>query len=140
MDHENQSSLPLTILRWIAFLPGAFLAAGVTWFLLFFLSPAVFLSVGRDANSFFSLVLRQLFSSAAMGAAFVYIGAKIAPFHKKMVVYVLAALCSILAVVSLPPAIMIGNYWETWGLICLIFGAGATAYNVGNGATDLVEA
>ena len=72
-----------------------------------------------------------------MGAAFVYVGAKIAPLHKKIVAYVLAGIGLICAGFMLFPAIMIANYWAIWGSVALILGAGVTAYSVRMGETDL---
>ena len=137
MEHENQSSQVMVILRWIAFLPGAFLTAWLAWFLVSLLNSITMGMSGINPNSFVSRLFIEFISHAVMGAAFVYVGAKVAPFQKKIVAYVLVGIGLISAGFMLFPAIMVANYWAIWGGISLILGCGFTAYSVFVGETDL---
>jgi hypothetical protein len=66
-------------LRWILFLPGAFLAAYLTWLIIVFLNRwAAFMS-GGDPDWIVSKVFIEVVSHGAMGAVFVYAGSRIAP-------------------------------------------------------------
>ena len=137
MEHENQSSRAMNILRWVAFLPGVLLAAWITWFSVALLNRITIGLQGINPDSFLSKVFIEFVSHALMGAAFVYVGAKISPFHKKIVAYALAAICLVLAGFMLFPSIMAANNWAIWGDISLICGVGVTAYSVSIGETEL---
>jgi hypothetical protein len=137
MEHENKSSQAMVILRWIAFLPSAFLTAWLAWFLVALLNRITMGMSGIDLNSFLPKVFIEFISHAVMGAAFVYVGAKVAPLHKKIVAYVLAGIGLISAGFMLFPAIMVANYWAIWGGASLILGCAVTAYSVFAGETDL---
>jgi hypothetical protein len=137
MEHENQSSKVMVILRWIAFLPGAFITAWLAWFLVALLNRITMGMSGIDPNSFISRFFIEFISHTVMGAAFVYVGAKVAPHHKKIIAYILAGIGLIAAGFMLFPAIMVANYWAIWGGVSLILGCGVTAYSVFVGETDL---
>ena len=137
MEQENQSSWGVTVLRWIAFLPSALLAAWLAWFLVALLNRVTMRMQGIDPGSFFFRGFIEYISHAVMGAAFVYTGAKIVPSHKKVVAYILAAIGLVLAVFLLFPSIMAADYWAIWSDFSLIFGVGVTAYSVSIGETKL---
>jgi hypothetical protein len=137
MVNKNQSSQAMLILRWIAFLPGAFLTAWLAWFVSGLLNRITMAMSGLDPNSFLSKVCIEFISNAVMGAAFVYVGAKIAPLHNKIIAYSLAGIGLIAAGFMLFPAIMVTNYWSIWGGVSLILGCSVTAYSVFTGETDL---
>ena len=92
---------------------------------------------GVDPDSFLSKVFIEFISHAVMGAAFVYVGAKIAPFHKNIVAYVLATIGLVFGGFLLFPSILVENYWAIWGGISLILGVVLTAYSVSTGETEL---
>jgi hypothetical protein len=92
---------------------------------------------GIDPNSFLSRVFIEFISHSVMDAAFVYVGARVAPMHHKVVAYVLAGVGLVLAGFMLFPAFMVSNYWAVWGGLSLIFGVGATAYSVSIGEVEL---
>lgn len=137
MEQENQSSQAMVILRWIAFLPSAFLTAWLVWFLVVLLNHITMGMSGIDPNSFLLKVFIEFSSHAIMGAAFVYVGAKVAPLHKKIVAYVLAGIGLISAGFILFPAIMLANYWAILGGVSLILGCGCIACSVFAGEIDL---
>ena len=133
-EHTSQA---MAILRWIAFLPGALLTAWLAWFVVALLNRITMVMSGLDPNSFLFKVFIEFISQAVMGAAFVYVGAKIAPFHNKKIAYALAGIGLIAAGFMLFPAIMVANYWAIWGGVSLILGCGVTAYSVFAGETNL---
>jgi hypothetical protein len=137
MQNKNQSSQTMVIFRWVAFLPGAFLSAWLAWFVVALLNRITMALSGLDPNSFLSKVFIEFISHAVMGAAFVYVGAKIAPLHNKITAYALAGIGLIAAGFMLFPGIMVTNYWAIFGGVSLVFGCGVTAYLVFTGETDL---
>ena len=137
MEHENQSSQIIVILRWILFIPSAVLTAWLAWFLVLHLNRIAMLFSGIDPNSFLTKVCIEYISHFAMGAAFIYVGAKVAPFHKKIISCILVGIGLIVAGFMLFPAIMVANYWTIWGCISLILGCAFSAYSVFAGETDL---
>ena len=65
-----------------------------------------------------------------MGAAFVYVGAQIAPLYKKTVVVCLAGAGVLVAGFLLYSAIMVNDPWAIWGVTSLIIGLGASANSI----------
>jgi hypothetical protein len=125
------------ILRWVVFLPGAALGAGVAWILINTVGRFSLGFVGIGPNSFLAQFYFNTAGHAAMGAAFVYIGAKIVPSNKKIVAYILAGLGLVLGGFALFPAIMVGSGWAIWGSICVVNGIGAVVYLINRGETDI---
>lgn len=134
MEQRSQSEF---VLRWIAFLPAAFLAAWLAWLVVMFGNRLTMGMQGIDPDSFLSRAFIEFISHAVMGAAFVYSGAKVAPAHHKTVAYVLAGLGLVAAGFLLFPAFMVANYWAVWAGASLIMGVGATAYSVSTGEVEL---
>ncbi len=134
MEQQSQSRV---VLRWIAFLPAASLAAWLAWLLVLLGNRLTMGMQGIDPDSFLSRAFIEFISHAAMGAAFVYAGAKVAPAHHKIVAYVLAGIGLVAAGFLLFPAFMVANYWAVWAGASLIMGVGATAYSVSMGEVEL---
>lgn len=93
--------------------------------------------MGFSPDDFLSRVFLEFISSAAMGVAFVYVGARLAPSHHKIVAYVLAALGLVAAGFVLFPAFMVSDYWAVWAVFSLVTGLGLTAYSVSTGEVEL---
>src|SRR5712675_402792 len=77
----------IVFLRWVALLPVAVGAAWAAWFAVKLLNR-----IGMAAMGLSPLYERagiEALSGAAMGAAFVYAGAMIAPTHRKQAAYAL---------------------------------------------------
>lgn len=129
MENENQSKT-MIIMRWITFLPGAFLTSWLAWLIVGFLNRITMAMAGLDPTSFLSKMFVEFISHAVMGAAFVYVGSKIAPRHNKLIAYVLAGIGVIVAGFMLSFAIMVANYWAIWGSVSLILSCGVMAYSV----------
>jgi hypothetical protein len=125
------------ILRWFVFLPGAALGAGVAWILINTLGGFGLGFVGIGRNSFIAQFYFNTAGHALMGAAFVYVGAKIVPSNQKIVAYILAGLGLVLAGFGLFPSIMLGSGWAIWGSICVVNGIGAVIYLINRGETNI---
>ena len=130
---ENKSSSPISILRWIVFLPGAPGAAWLAWVLINILGRFSLGYVGIQSNSFLGQFYFNTAGQAAMGAAFVFVGAYIAPYHRKFVAYCLAGIGFVISGFMLFPAIMVKNYWAIWGSLCVVLGVGAVTYSIYQG-------
>jgi hypothetical protein len=124
-------------LRWVAFLPASALGAWLAWLVVMLGNRLTFGMQGVNPDAFLSRTFIEFISHAAMGAAFVYVGAKVAPNHHKIVAYVLAALGLVAAGFMLFPAFMVSNYWAVWAAFSLVAGLGLTAYSVSTGEVEL---
>ena len=102
----HTSNKAIVVIRWIVFLPIAFFAAWLGWILINVLGRFSLSFVGFDADSFLGQYYFNSAGSVAMGAAFVYIGAIIAPSHQKNVAYALAGLGLVIGGFLLFPSIM----------------------------------
>jgi hypothetical protein len=136
-DQGSQSTRAMILLRWIAFLPCAFVIAGLAWYLVALLNRITMTMSGIDPDSFLFTAYIQFISNAVMGVAFVYVGAKVAPHHNKIIAFLLAGVGLVVAGFLLFPAIMIANYWAIWGCVSLILGCGVTALSVFAGEIDI---
>lgn len=133
----NEQTRTTIVLRWICFIPSAVLAAWVTWLLVAVLNKITIGMQGIDPNSFLPRAFIEFISHSVMGAAFVYVGAKVAPVHRKIVAYVLAGIGLVAAGFMLFPAFMVSDYWAVWASFSLILGVGVTAYSVSIGEVEL---
>ncbi len=70
------------------------------------------------------------FLAAPQGAAFVYVGVKVAPLHKKYSAYGLAASGSLIIMFFIYKLIIIGRYFEIWPHVSVIIGLAVTTYYV----------
>lgn len=76
-------------------------------------------------------------SNAIAGAVFVYVGARIAPGHRKVVTYILAAIAILIAGFLAYPAIVQENWLHVISVMGMASGAGLIAYKVSDGELDL---
>ena len=95
------------------------------------------MSQGIDPESFFQKAGILGVSNAVMGAAFVYVGAKIAPSNKRPVALILAAIGLISIGFALFPSVMLKNYWSIWSGAACMLGLGVTAYSVSSGDAEI---
>lgn len=133
---DNKAKL-VAVLRWSAFVPGALLSAWLAWIVVNILNRFSLGYMGIDLDSFMARLSLESTAHAAMGAAFVYVGAKIAPANRIIVAYCMAGVGLIISGFMLFPAIMVKNYWAIWGGICVIGGIGAVTYSIYQGETEI---
>lgn len=124
-------------LRWLGFIPGAFAAAWLAWFLTFFGNKISMWMMGINPDDFIGKLFIEVMSNGAMGAAFVYGGSRIAPANRKVVAYVLAVMAVLIAGFLSFPAIVQQNWWAVVGVIAMAGGAGLVVYHVAEGDLDL---
>lgn len=105
------------ILRWILFLPCAAIAAMIGWYIVNILGKFGLYFVQFDTESFISQLYFNTAGSTAMAIAFVYIGSKIAPLHRKTVAYILSGIYFIFSGVTLFTGIMMKSGWAIWGSV-----------------------
>ncbi len=117
------------ILRWVAVLPAAILANYAAGF-LFEIGNNITMGMRMGSDSFSSSAFIVFAANAAGGAAFVYVGARVAPSQKKAVAYILAGVVLGVTVFMLSIMFMASNYWEVWALASRVIGVGATVYSV----------
>ena len=134
MEQQTESS---PIFRWILFLPAAVIAAWLAWFAVSIGNKLTMGSQGIEATSFLPRLFIEFISHAAMGAAFVFAGGKVAPTHHKNVTYGLSALALVAGGFILFPAFLLADYWAVWAGFSFMFGAGAIAYSVNLGELHL---
>jgi hypothetical protein len=120
----------LNILRWIGFIPAAFLGAWLAWLVVFYLNQLTMGVKGIDTNDFFPRLTVEVLSHGAMGAVFIYIGSNIVPSNQKIVTYLLTVFVLLIAGFLAFPAVLQGDWWAIVGVIAVSSGAGMVAYQV----------
>jgi hypothetical protein len=131
---DSPQSKATDIFRWIVFIPGAVLGAMLVGFLFAFVSLLCLYPFSPDPDSAFGRIGRALIDAqrhVIFGAAFVYLGAKIAPYNRKTVAYVLAGLGFLFTGFALFPAIfMFWNMPAIVGTVCMGIGTGIVVYEI----------
>jgi hypothetical protein len=113
----------ITLLRWIAVLPGSVIAAWLGWLVSNIASRISLLTVGVSPDSFVGRLSIEMTSSAVLGAAFIYAGCYIAPAHQQRIALSLAALAIIAAVVFAAFAVRVWDYWALWSDLWMVIAA-----------------
>ena len=103
MEQQTESS---PFFRWILFLPVGVIAAWLAWFAVSIGNKLAMGSQGIEATSFLPRLFIEFISHAAMGAAFVFAGGKVAPTRHKNVTYGLSALALVAGGFLLFPAFL----------------------------------
>jgi hypothetical protein len=119
----------LNILRWIGFIPVAFLGAWLTRIVVILFYKSMLMR-GIDANDFIPTLIALVSSCGAQGAAFVYIGSNIVPSNQKIVTYLLTVLIVLIAGFLAFPAVIQSEWLAIVGYIATSLGAGMVAYKV----------
>ena len=110
------------ILRWIIVTPGAIFGAWLSYFVITTINR-ITMSRFINPDIFLSKLYLESTGQLLLGLAFVYCASKIAPDHKKRVVFFSTILMAILMGICLFPAIMTKNYWAIYGCIMVTIGA-----------------
>jgi hypothetical protein len=105
------------IVRWSIFAPAALVASVLAGGIVKYTLPFVpFPDIDIDDTSVASHASVDAIVGLAMGAAFVYIGARIAPSHKQ-VAYVLLAIMLVTIGMTIHSAVLSHSYWAVWSSI-----------------------
>lgn len=126
-----------TVLRWMAFLPGAFLAALLASAVMRLVNRLSMFLSGMNPDGFLNKLWLEVLATALMGAAFVYAGSRIAPMHRKPVGYTLTLIIILLAGFLSFPAIAQQDWWALVGCIAMAVGGGIVAHSIATGELDL---
>lgn len=137
----------ISILRWIFFIPAAALACALATFVVYtvMLMGMYMFEFGRLGwINFIAHVggcpsldmtwfrAAQLYGTNgfAIGAVLVYVGAIVAPSHKKLVAFIVASVAIILSVGAIAISVLVPPpHWKgAWLWVCTGFGAGLMAY------------
>ena len=119
-------------LRWLGAIPGAFLAALIAYTLIVIVmtySVRTGFGVGYRigyGNGFLS----EFVGYGVTGAVFVYSGVRIAPFHRIVVTYILAAITILFTCYLAYPSIVQNNWSDLFSVLAIPFGAGLMVYKV----------
>ena len=81
-----------------------------------------------DLESFFAKIYNETVGSIALGAAFIFIGAKVAPAYKKNTAYILSVIGLVFIGMMLSLALMDRNRLAIWSGLCNIIGIGSMIY------------
>lgn len=118
------------IARWIFLIPLALLSGWLGYFLMAWAWNISLSMQGIDLDSFLVRACHMAASGMAMGAAFVYGGAYIAPSHKTHTAITLAVIAGLFLGSTITLAFLVAaqpDYWGLWQGICLTVGAGVAA-------------
>jgi hypothetical protein len=128
----------LAIIRWIGFFPCAVVGgslAALAFRAVNYLTMVWYL--GMSENGIQMLVVKHVVANLILGAGIVYIGAKIAPYHTRVVTYGLALVTILLGGLGLYPAIVEQDWWAVVGAVVMAIGAGVVALSVASGELDI---
>ena len=132
-SRDASSSASMAIFRWIAFAPAAVVGAVLAWILLYWGNRLTFSMTGINPDAFLSLIFIEGMPYVALGALVVFIGARVAPGHKRVVIFVLAAVMLLFAGFILFAGIMARDGWAIYNAVATAVGAAAVAWFVYSG-------
>jgi hypothetical protein len=115
------------------FLPAAFGAASLAWLVVEAIYRFASLYAGLDTTEVIPKFLFEAISSGAMGAAFVYVGAKVAPLHCQNIAFLLAAIGLLITSIAVYLAIRELNYLTLWAALWGTIGTATSVYGVSSG-------
>lgn len=121
----------IKVLRWIAVLPAAVVAAaiGSVLAILFNMLLEYVYSLVGTSNSWWLQVLRYVISDTIFGAAFVWGGVFVAPAYKKITAVALLVLLGILIGILIALSLVTGSWIEvSIGAILALVGGGIICY------------
>lgn len=119
--------------RWLLLAPAAIGGAYLAYFVSGILSRFFLIAAGFDKDSFVSLVYLEAQSGMVLGAAFVYVGIRVAP-TQKMATSIGLAVIGLLATGALAAiATMDLNYLTLWSCGWVVFGIVIVTYGMFRG-------
>ena len=93
--------------------------------------------VAFDLESFLDRLFFEAVSDGAGGAAFVFVGARIAPDRRLHAAYALAALSVLISGITLYLAAEMGDLWAIWEIAWTGIGSLAVVFWIRKGEIDL---
>lgn len=131
----SRQSLWLQALRWLLTLPAAILGSILAYWVV-----RLFMWLGSSRfgdESWLEYFLREILASGAMGAAFVYCPALVAPRYKKATAIAAAGVVLSLSGLMLLTALSTRAYMSLLATVCLNLGAIITAVSIFSGETEV---
>jgi len=110
-------------LRWIAVLPGAFIAGLVSATAIKYVFEFSWYMAGQNPNSPIGQLTSTVFVNGMGAAAIVYLGCRIAPSHQRAVAAVLGGLVVLVMATGTMQEIDQGRWWRVLGGISAVVGA-----------------
>jgi len=126
----------ISVLRWICVLPGAVVGGLVAAGVVNLVNQLTFRWEGFDPESFMSHLYIQGVSSAVLGAATIYIGARVAPAYKTRVALALSGLVLVFGGFTMFPSVLSENWWAVYSTVVMIGAAGTLAWSIYIGETS----
>ena len=118
-------------LRWLGAIPGAFIGALIAYTLVVILMTfSIRTSFGSSSIGYGDGFLREFLGYGVAGAVFIYSGVRIAPSHRIVVTYILAAITILFACYLAYPSIIQNNWSHLFVVLALPCGAGLIVYKV----------
>ena len=127
----------IVVLRWLAFLPAAILAAVVAQYLTNILNTFSMYYVYVRPGSLLGKVWILFIGNVVFGATLVFIGTFIAPTHKRVVAPVLAGLLLIGTGAVVVLALQSKQYWNIFATVASNIGAIGMAISINKGKTPI---
>ena len=127
------------VMRWLGVLPGSIAAAWGAWIAVNWGVRLSMQSAGIDSEWIFTRLGIEWVSNYAMGVALILGGAKIAPTHRKLTAYWLAAFGVLAAGAMLYANVLRSEGWGSLGSLALAAGSAVTAYRVSEGEVDVAN-
>jgi hypothetical protein len=127
----------MLIARWIGFLPAAFGAAWLARLVVGAIYRLASHYAGLDTSEVILKFLFEAISNGVMGAAFVYVGAKVAPLHRQNLAFLLPAIGLLIASIAVCLAIREPDYLTLWAALWGTIGTAAIVYRVSSGDISL---
>ena len=115
--------------RWIVFAPAAIAAAFVAQLAARVLYNGSLIYAGVDPHGLLGRGFSEAAGGIAMGAAFVYVAARVAPRRQREVALIMAAIGLVLTGIAMYPAILVRSYWAMWNDGWCAFGIATLAYS-----------
>lgn len=133
----EQHSSAVVVLRWIALIPAAFLGGWLAWIVVAWGNRITMSMSGVDPSGFLARAFIEFISHCALGAAFIYFGARVAPSRRKVVAYGLTAVGLLMAGGLVLTAVLSSTYWSVWAGLSLAVGLVVAAFAVNTGEMKL---
>ncbi len=128
------------VARWIALGPAAALAALITPALVKYVNRLTLYVGGFDPDTLLGRAYIEAIAGLAAGAAFVYVGTRVAPDHRRNVAITLAAIGLFVTGASVLGDLVTAHYWLALQGACAAVGGCALAYSIVKGEIKLEPA